>query len=132
MMRPCVGDSKPAMRRRTVVLPHPDGPRRVTNSPWAMPSEASSTAVTSPSRARAGKVLVRCSQRQPEALAVVLRAQIARLDQLYGLIAVLCRHGRCRTGEDGVYKACVLLAIAPLVRDTKLKEVVLYDGLPQP
>src|SRR5215510_3999539 len=45
MMRPCVGDSKPAMRRRAVVLPHPDGPRRVTNSPWAMSSETSSTAV---------------------------------------------------------------------------------------
>src|SRR4029453_15386050 len=55
-------DSKPAMRRRAVVLPHPDGPRRVTNSPWAMSSETSSTAVTSPSRVRTGKVLVRCSR----------------------------------------------------------------------
>src|SRR5262245_42409179 len=75
---------------------------------------------------------VRDSQRQPEALAVVLRAQIARLNQLHGLIAVLCRHRWCRAGEDGIHKTCILLTIAPLVRDCELKEVVLHDGLPQP
>ncbi len=71
------------------------------------------------------------SQRQPEALALMLRAEVACLDQLYGLIAVLRGHGRCLAGEDGVHKEGVRLAIAPLVRDTQWKEVVLDDGLPQ-
>ena len=45
-----------------------------------------------------------CSQRQPEALAVVLRAPIARLDQLHGLIAVLCCHGWYRAGRTASTK----------------------------
>jgi len=32
-MRPLSGFSKPAISRNVVVFPHPDGPRRVTNSP---------------------------------------------------------------------------------------------------
>src|SRR5262245_18405937 len=60
-----------------------------------------------------------------------MRSQVARLDQLHGLIAVFWRHGRYRASEDGVYKACVLLAIATPVRDTDLKEVVPHNALPQ-
>ena len=30
---PCVGSMKPAITRSRVVFPHPDGPRKVTNSP---------------------------------------------------------------------------------------------------
>src|SRR5262245_3108369 len=33
---PSVGDSKPAMTRSVVVLPQPDGPSKVRNSPGAM------------------------------------------------------------------------------------------------
>src|SRR5262245_32491187 len=140
---PSVGLSKPAMRRSVVVLPQPEGPSSVTNSPWAMASETSSTAVTTRSRARAGKVLVRCSrvrymdaftalasQGQPYAFAIVLGATIARLDQFHSLIAVLSRNRRWCTREDGVDETCVLLTIAPLVRDAQLPEVVLHAGLP--
>ncbi len=46
-MRPVVGSSKPATIRRVVVLPHPDGPSRVTSSPGSMVKSASRTAWTS-------------------------------------------------------------------------------------
>ena len=38
-MRPASGSSKPAMRRSVVVLPEPDGPSSVKNSPRAMSSD---------------------------------------------------------------------------------------------
>ena len=44
---PVVGSSKPAIMRRVVVLPHPDGPSRVTSSPGSMVKFAPSTATTS-------------------------------------------------------------------------------------
>ena len=43
-MRPSSGSSKPATMRIVVVLPQPDGPSSVMNSPSAMSSEMSSTA----------------------------------------------------------------------------------------
>src|SRR5437773_9058465 len=55
-MRPRVGFSSPATHRRAVVLPHPDGPTRIRNSPSAIWSERSSRATVPP-----GKALVRCS-----------------------------------------------------------------------
>ena len=45
-MRPEVGVSKPAIIRRVVVLPQPDGPSSVTNDPPASDSDTSSTATT--------------------------------------------------------------------------------------
>src|SRR6478609_6548509 len=44
MISPDVGYSKPAIRRKRVVLPQPDGPRRVKNSFCRMATDASSTA----------------------------------------------------------------------------------------
>ena len=41
---PVSGRMKPPMMRSVVVLPDPDGPSRVTNSPGATSSETSSTA----------------------------------------------------------------------------------------
>ena len=49
-MRPASGRSKPAIMRRLVVLPHPDGPRSEKNSPLRTSSETSSTAATSSKR----------------------------------------------------------------------------------
>ena len=43
---PEVGRRRPAMIRSNVVLPHPDGPTIVTNSPGAMSSEMSASAAT--------------------------------------------------------------------------------------
>ena len=43
---PAVGRSKPAIIRRTVVLPEPEGPRSVTNSPSPMLRSMPSTATT--------------------------------------------------------------------------------------
>src|SRR5690349_5249961 len=48
--RPSVGASKPANIRRSVVLPEPDGPRSVRNSPPAMSREMSLSALKTPKR----------------------------------------------------------------------------------
>src|ERR1700730_9458477 len=40
---PAVGSTKPAIRRKVVVLPQPDGPSRQTNRPWSIRNETSST-----------------------------------------------------------------------------------------
>src|SRR5512137_2063562 len=53
--RPDVGFSKPAMIRRAVVLPQPDGPRNVTSSPSLTSRLTPSTAVTARS-GRSGSV----------------------------------------------------------------------------
>src|SRR5262245_42250406 len=47
---PSSGSSKPPIIRRSVVLPHPDGPRREKNSPRRMSSETESTATIPPKR----------------------------------------------------------------------------------
>jgi hypothetical protein len=47
-MRPLETGSSPATMRSVVVLPQPDGPRRVTSSPGATVKDTSSTATTSP------------------------------------------------------------------------------------
>src|SRR3990172_1608746 len=45
---PAVGTSKPAIIRSVVVLPQPDGPRKLTNSPFSAPRLKSSTATVAP------------------------------------------------------------------------------------
>ena len=50
LMVPAVGCSKPAIMRRVVVFPQPDGPRNETNSPRSAARLKSSTAATSPNR----------------------------------------------------------------------------------
>jgi hypothetical protein len=47
-MLPDVGNSRPAIMRRVVVLPHPEGPSSVTSVLAAMLNEMSRTAATSP------------------------------------------------------------------------------------
>src|SRR5690554_1139846 len=49
---PSVGCSNPAIIRRSVVLPHPDGPRRTRNSPSSDLMSTPSTATTSPNSLR--------------------------------------------------------------------------------
>src|SRR5437867_1717404 len=51
-MRPASGFSKPAMRRSVVVLPEPDGPSMVKNSPCSTSRLTSSSATTSPNALR--------------------------------------------------------------------------------
>ena len=46
-MRPAVGVSRPAIIRRVVVLPQPEGPTKVKNSRSPISSERSRTACTS-------------------------------------------------------------------------------------
>ena len=48
--RPIVGRSKPATMRSSVVLPQPDGPSIVTNSPSRKARLTSSSATTEPKR----------------------------------------------------------------------------------
>ena len=45
-MAPAVGASKPASIIRIVVLPDPDGPRRLTNSPCSISRSSASTTVS--------------------------------------------------------------------------------------
>src|SRR6476620_6377536 len=47
---PWSGTSRPATRRSVVVLPAPLGPSRTMNSPLAISSERSATALTAPKR----------------------------------------------------------------------------------
>jgi hypothetical protein len=47
-MEPSVGRSKPAIMRSVVVLPQPDGPSIVKNSPPSTWRSIPATAVTSP------------------------------------------------------------------------------------
>ena len=47
-MRPPVACSSPAMQRRVVVLPQPEGPSRETNSPTAISKDTPPMAVTGP------------------------------------------------------------------------------------
>ena len=62
-IRPAVGISKPAIIRRAVVLPQPDGPSSVTSSPSRTSKETPSTAVTRPpARCGSSKVLVTFSR----------------------------------------------------------------------
>src|SRR6185369_15786139 len=49
-MVPAVGVSRPAIVRRVVVLPQPEGPRRTMNSPLATARLRASTAIVSPKR----------------------------------------------------------------------------------
>src|SRR5947209_8528804 len=55
-MRPRSGDSKPAIRRRAVVLPLPEGPRRARISPFATSSDRPRRTVWTP------KLLSSCSR----------------------------------------------------------------------
>ena len=45
---PSVGSRKPAISRKVVVLPQPDGPSRQTSCPWSIRKETSSTAASAP------------------------------------------------------------------------------------
>src|SRR5512143_368120 len=47
-MSPAVGSSIPAIIRRSVVFPHPDGPRRTRNSPSSVARSTCATALTCP------------------------------------------------------------------------------------
>jgi hypothetical protein len=47
-MLPLVAISRPAIRRRVVVLPQPEGPNNVTSEPAGTSNETSSTAMTLP------------------------------------------------------------------------------------
>src|SRR4051794_22253120 len=49
-IEPDVGVSNPAIMRRSVVLPHPDGPSSTRNSPSPVTKSTPSTAWTSPSK----------------------------------------------------------------------------------
>ena len=52
---PSVGCSNPAISRREVVLPQPDGPRKEWNEPRGMAKDTASTAATSPNRLVTGE-----------------------------------------------------------------------------
>ena len=49
-MLPASCASRPAMTRSSVVLPHPEGPRKHTSLPLSTSSETSSSAVKAPKR----------------------------------------------------------------------------------
>src|SRR3954463_7299986 len=50
LISPSDGSRKPAISRKVVVLPQPDGPSRQTSCPWSIRSETLSTTASSPKR----------------------------------------------------------------------------------
>src|SRR6187402_3865585 len=52
MMVPALCTSSPAMMRKSVVLPHPDGPRKQMSSPWRTPRLTPFRAAKSPNSLR--------------------------------------------------------------------------------
>src|SRR5512137_2703162 len=54
-MLPLSGWSKPAISRRQVVLPDPDGPSSAKNSPGAIDSDTESSATTGPKARRVAR-----------------------------------------------------------------------------
>src|SRR5215210_1264751 len=66
-IRPLSGCSRPATQLRVVVLPQPDGPRKLTSSPGCIVRETSSIAFTDPL-----KILVRCWISSPAGSCLVL------------------------------------------------------------
>src|SRR5881628_1243099 len=63
-MVPSEGSSKPPIMRRLVVFPHPEGPRRLKNSPCSISRVRSSTATTS-----ANRLVTRSSRTSASAMA---------------------------------------------------------------
>src|SRR5215471_16520077 len=72
-MRPSSGVSKPAIMRKVVVLPQPDGPSRAKNSPAAIVRSTPSTARLMPS-----KLLLRRSRRTVAAPAASFMKGLSR------------------------------------------------------
>src|SRR5437773_4975517 len=85
-MTPPVGSSNPPIIRSVVVLPHPEGPRRLKNSPCSTSKVRSSTAATSPNR------LVTLSRRTSMSVTRLLPPAAAR--PVGGLLHVF--HRFCR------------------------------------
>src|ERR671923_1451235 len=114
-MRPPLCRSRPAMMRRSVVLPQPEGPRKQTSSPCATERLTSRRAtkppkvLQTPSTARA--VLLGFSFRvvalvpfRQDAVAVLRRPAEVVLDQHLFVIGgqVRQRLGDTRHGDDGI------------------------------
>src|SRR5512132_3884513 len=83
--RPLVGVTKPAIIRSVVVLPHPDGPRRVRNSPSRTSRLSPSTAAMSPKRRVTSTRVTRAmtpasARRSPSHEAVPLVAPLVGVD----------------------------------------------------
>src|SRR5439155_16670263 len=107
-MRPASGMSKPAIIRNSVVLPQPEGPRRVKNSPALMPMLTLSTAVKSPKRRvtfwmSSSAIAPDCSKMRDASLAD--RKGVAQVPRrAYGVGGARARHccgadpGRARAG----------------------------------
>src|SRR4030042_5860311 len=81
--RPSSGVSKPARRRRSVVLPQPEGPGRVRNSPGRTSSETRSRATTSPYVFRTDSI--ETAPRMPGTRAIVDDGAPARAPAASGL-----------------------------------------------
>src|SRR3954447_10115194 len=77
---PASRSAKPATMRRSVVLPQPDGPRSVKNSPSAIVSDTSSTARTGPNDRLTRSIAMLAKG------AVLIRASACRLDGVLQLL----------------------------------------------
>ena len=74
---PSVGASKPAIIRRVVVLPQPDGPSSEKNSPAAIVKQASSTATKSAKRLVTWSISMTTAAGTPPAAAPAASAVVA-------------------------------------------------------
>src|SRR5438128_240211 len=102
-MSPAVCFSSPAIMRKSVVLPHPLGPRRTRNSPSRTARSTPSTAVWSPHSLRSAFVSTMAMERFLQQLALLplrpdgLGLVLGLLERVLGL-GVAGRH----LGEHGV------------------------------
>src|SRR5579872_6517471 len=96
---PLVGRSNPAMQRKRVVLPHPDGPTTATNSDVDTLSDTSRTAFTGPNTLPSALIESMPSVRAVRGLLLASDGESHEVDQR--LLRRSCREG----GEVG---ACLL------------------------
>src|SRR5207253_3081898 len=91
-MRPASGRSNPAISRSVVVLPDPEGPSSVKNSPGAMSRSTQSTATTSPyalrtpARRTSGVVCAVCGAAGVSGSACVAKRFLQQLEPVLELL----------------------------------------------
>src|SRR4029079_15892571 len=95
VMRPESGFSRPAIERRVVVLPHPDGPSSVNSAPSATSKETSCTANTRVCSAAPALAALACLRVRLSASNVLVRLSMLSTGSPGGLVSLLPEADLC-------------------------------------